>query len=337
MDHHFTIVGQGLAGTLLALALEERGVPFAIWDAGGPSASEVAAGLIVPVFGERWQKLPELERLLPFALRRYRELSERFGLPLLHPVRRLRLFRSERERERFSKRLSDPAFRPYFGEVVPPGGAGLGLRDGLGGVWLRECYRLETRTLLQEARRRWLREGRLRPEPFPPAAEVRGTVVSCQGWQILENRLFSRIPWRPAFGEILTLRAEGLPDFLVQRGKWLLPVGEGRYRLGATYRHRFSRVAPTEEGRRELLEALSELFREPVAVEVEGIAAGVRIQPQDGRPVLGRHPEAPKWAVLSGFGSHGALKIPFYTDLLARHLIEGQPLPKEVDVARFWR
>ncbi len=331
-----TIVGQGLAGTLLGLALQERGVPVTVWDWDGSNASRAAAGLIVPVGGKRWRRFPDVERLLPVAVRRYRELENRFGQKLLHPISRLRLFRSKQDLERFQKRLQDPAYRPYFGETVAPGGAGFGLRDDLGGVWLRECYRLDTERLLSQARQRWQEEGRFRLGT--PGRVERGVVVFCEGWRVVENPSFGKLPWRVTFGEILTLGGEEFPPFMVQRERWLLPVGGNRYRLGSTYRHRFDRVEPTQEGKEALLAGLRDLFRKEIPpFTLEGAVAGVRIGTADHRPVLGRHPDRPELLIFNGFGSHGALQIPEYAERLADHLLEGRPLPVEVTIDRFLR
>ena len=57
MGADFLIVGQGLAGTLLAWEFERAGFSFAIADAGhGRAASGVAAGIINPITGRRLVK-----------------------------------------------------------------------------------------------------------------------------------------------------------------------------------------------------------------------------------------------------------------------------------------
>ena len=53
------------------------------------------------------------------------------------------------------------------------------------------------------------------------------------------------------------------------------------------------------------------------------------------RPLLGRHPDQPALYVCNGFGARGALTIPWYTNRLAEHLVEGRPLPAEADIRRF--
>jgi len=52
----FLIVGQGLAGSLLAWELIQRGCSVLVVDKGEENASQVAAGLINPVTGIRFVK-----------------------------------------------------------------------------------------------------------------------------------------------------------------------------------------------------------------------------------------------------------------------------------------
>ena len=58
------IVGQGLAGSLLAFALHQRGQQVMLLDDGVVNASQVAAGLINPVTGQRLVKSVSASQLL---------------------------------------------------------------------------------------------------------------------------------------------------------------------------------------------------------------------------------------------------------------------------------
>ena len=75
----FIIVGQGLAGTLLAHDLLEKGHSVYIIDK--PliaSASKVAAGLINPVGMKRCIPSWQADVFLPFAFKRYQSLEKNF-------------------------------------------------------------------------------------------------------------------------------------------------------------------------------------------------------------------------------------------------------------------
>src|SRR5262245_20876558 len=112
IEHHpsymrpaLLIVGQGLAGTLLAWELERAGIPFAIMDRGHAGATTAAAaGLINPITGRRLVKSWRVDALLPVARESYRELEAALGVALWHGVRVRRLFADAREREIFAEK-----------------------------------------------------------------------------------------------------------------------------------------------------------------------------------------------------------------------------------------
>ena len=56
MDIDYLIIGQGLAGSLLAWELINRNCKVVIIDNGQENASQVAAGLINPIAGQRFVK-----------------------------------------------------------------------------------------------------------------------------------------------------------------------------------------------------------------------------------------------------------------------------------------
>ena len=77
--HDYLIIGLGLAGSLLAWELLQRGCTIMVVDNGLENASQVAAGLINPVTGMRLVKSADLEHLLPSAKRCYEQLSQFFS------------------------------------------------------------------------------------------------------------------------------------------------------------------------------------------------------------------------------------------------------------------
>ena len=77
------IVGQGLAGTLLAWNLRRRGGEVTIADADLPgSASAVAAGIINPVTGKRFVKSWRFDEFFPVARATYLALEQELGVPI---------------------------------------------------------------------------------------------------------------------------------------------------------------------------------------------------------------------------------------------------------------
>ena len=78
MNIDFLIIGQGLAGSLLAWELIQRDCKVVIIDNGKENASLVAAGLINPITGMRFVKSTDIDTLLPIAKQCYSQLADVF-------------------------------------------------------------------------------------------------------------------------------------------------------------------------------------------------------------------------------------------------------------------
>ncbi|MCC5024793.1 MAG: hypothetical protein J6386_19250 [Candidatus Synoicihabitans palmerolidicus] len=101
-----TIVGQGLAGSMLGWACDRRGIAFEIVDRGHEEeASRVGAGLVSPVTGRRLVPTWRFAEWRDAVLAQYRTMEETLGEPLVREMRLRRVFRDQAERKRFEARL----------------------------------------------------------------------------------------------------------------------------------------------------------------------------------------------------------------------------------------
>jgi glycine oxidase len=93
MSADVLVLGQGLAGTMLAWELEQAGVSFEIVDHGhAMAATSAAAGIINPITGQRLAKSWRFERCFPIAQASYQALERELGKSLWHPMRMRRIF-----------------------------------------------------------------------------------------------------------------------------------------------------------------------------------------------------------------------------------------------------
>lgn len=347
-DIDILIVGQGLAGSLLACELAQRGLRILVLDDEHASASSTAAaGLINPVTGQRIVKSVGVDEALPLARTRYRALEAILQRELLFELPMWRLLRSDREQQVWQKRKQDPDYAAYLGEwlererlqppfVAPRGGFA---QHGTG-------Y-LDTRALLDGVRE-YLREtGRYRAQHVDYGGfvveeeQVRydgircGRVIFCEGYKAMHNPWFNWLPFTPAKGEILSLQiGQPLPKVMINAGRWLMPRTDGSYRLGATYEHTQLDEIPTEAARQTLLEALPGILARPVSCRVTGHQAGVRPATTDRRPFVGFHPVHPQLAIFNGFGSKGSLLIPWHAAVFADALQGRGEVPQACDIRR---
>ncbi|MDA0950909.1 MAG: FAD-dependent oxidoreductase, partial [Bacteroidetes bacterium] len=159
-------------------------------------------------------------------------------------------------------------------------------------------------------------------------------VIFAEGFGLKQNPYFNYLPLQGSKGELLTIYAPELDlQQVLKSTVFIIPLGDHRYRVGATYdNHRLNNL-PTEEARNYLLERLRKFLK--VDFEVEAHVAGVRPSVSDRKPLVGRHPQHAQLAVLNGFGSRGVMIAPFAADALYRNLFEGAELDAELDIRRF--
>jgi glycine/D-amino acid oxidase-like deaminating enzyme len=342
------IIGQGLAGSLLALALLERGQRIRILDDGHrSSASMAAAGLVNPLGGMRFNRLPHLEACLASAQTRYLQLERQFKLSLWHPIPMVRLFRSEQQMRFYRRQADDPAAAPYLGGRFAAGESGHRLNDPHGGFRQRGTGYVAVAKLLTSLRTWFRDQGLLVEQDADPAnlqllaGGVRHAgmtarrLVFCQGRRSTSNPWFDWLPLQPAKGEILTLDCdEPLPDEIINAAHWLIPLVEGGWRLGATLDREHLDERPTDAGRRVLLTGLEQLLGRHLPVRIRSHLAGVRPNTSDRQPLLGAHPQHPELCICNGFGGRGSLTIPWYSERFADWLLGHGPLPAGADIRR---
>lgn len=324
MRANILIVGQGLAGTMLAWELERAGVAFTIADEGhAQAASRVSAGIINPVTGQRIVKSWRVDTLLPLARESYQAFEKELRVPLWREMRVRRLYLNEDERRVLAEKQARGDLADYAGP-----------NDG-DGFWIEGAARVDVATLVAAARERWRAAGVLREErvDFAKARLESDLVIDCTG---AAGGPFGFVPWQYSKGECLTVKIDGLAaDVVLNRGHWLLPLGPGLAKVGATHAPARKDRMLTAEARAALEASLTAMSSRAYAVVDQEV--GVRVYLADKKPVAGRHPAEPRLGVLNGFGAKGALFAPALAKQWVQHLVEGTPFDREVDVIRLWR
>lgn len=349
-DIDYLIIGQGLAGSALAWHLIQAGQRVRVIDDGHRSAaSRVAAGLVNPLAGMRFNRRPELADWLRSAQAWYDELAPLCGRPLFYRRPMLRLFRSAEQRRFHQRRLVDPEADGLLGVAFAARDCPEQVAAPFGGFVQQHTGYVDIPLLLARLRD-WLRaQDSLITEAIAfdalesTAAGVRMAhgcarhVVFCEGARLIDNPWFNTLPLEPDRGEILTLSSESWrPRHIINGAHWLLPLASDELRFGATHDHQTLDGGVTEAARQALLDGLHALAPDHRFAVIDQ-QAGVRPATQDRYPLVGRHPTQRSLWVCNGFGARGALSIPWYTERLARHLTNGQPLPAEADIRRFAR
>jgi glycine oxidase len=331
------IIGQGLAGTLLAFECQRRKRPFTIFDSGLSHASSmVAAGMWNPISIKRnqagWRSVELLRHLFEVYPRIEQQLSERF----FHPLPIHRIFPDVHAGNEWDQRSVTPEMNAYMHEPNCGSIKGFptpfGFGEIQGGGWLN------LPSMLQSARLFFQQLGVLREElvnqhQIRSWVEDEITVIHSTGSRAIEKSEFARIPILPNKGDVLTLNSTEFGEqSIVHFGKFLLPLGDGKFRLGSTYHPNSSNSEVTEQSRLELIDALKAHTTKPFEVLTHDV--GIRPTTVDRRPLAGRIPGALREFVLGGLGSKGVLLAPALSCYVL-DLMEGKcAVDLEVDPAR---
>jgi glycine/D-amino acid oxidase-like deaminating enzyme len=139
-------------------------------------------------------------------------------------------------------------------------------------------------------------------------------------------------PHRSAKGEILTVRAEGWDESRVRvgAGGWLLPVGDGLFRAGATYEWNELDEVPTEKGREFVEKIVRKLGGDDFEIVLH--EAGIRPILRRSEPLIG--PVGDDW-MFNGLGSKGALYAPAVAARLVKWISEGAEGEAELSFSAF--
>lgn len=340
MEVDYLIAGQGLAGTVIAWTALQRGKSVLIADPDPESnTSRSAAGLVNPILGPRLSASWRYRELWPCAVRFYQQQEARLGRAFFHPTPLVRFFTGHEQRERWFRKRAKPEYDglwqpcPDYPEdtaFLCPGAA-----------WLDLAAFLDASAPHLPIQRDWIDPAAI--QIGPEAVEWNGVrarhLIFCDGHAILRNPFFSFIPVRLARGDMLTLE---LPHWdenrILHRVKWVIPLGDHRFRLGATYDWPGTPGGVSGEPAEErILTTLRPLLPPPLPPPPYHMTSGIRPMAQHGVPFLGRHPVHPRLALLNGLGAKGVLLTPHYAAHLLDHLEFGAPLDPEVNVSHFWK
>lgn len=343
---HCFIVGQGIAGTVLAFTLLGRGHTVHVADANLPqTASKAAAGLFNPVTGYRMSKTWLADRLFPFLHAFYPAMERALNARFFYPVPMYRPFESVAQQNEVLSETADEKFAGYVEKIIYPDRYGRQIRDEFGGIVLKNCGYVDVPAMLAAAKSAWQNLN------IYHTCEVKDSdmtvtkekiywqgiefdyLIYCRGWKETQSGLF-HLPFRPVKGETLQVKfTDESYEEIVNRGCWILPQPDGTCRIGATYHNGDLSLEPTAKAWSELTDKLSKLTA--ASWQLVSRTAGIRPATYDRRPFIGMHPRYPRIGIFNGLGSKGVSLAPYFASVFADFL-EGKinALPEAVRIER---
>jgi glycine oxidase len=343
----YIIVGQGLAGSCVALQLMKRGKKIAVIDdASSNHSSRIAAGLFNPITGQNLVKTWMADALFPYLHQYYREVESLTAKQFFYPMKLYRPFGAVSEQNDWMGRAEDPAYAPYVELVAIKSPFKSELKDELGGMILKQCGFLNTTVFVDAVRDRIRSNNEFLGEPFnydrlkiesmhvSYGHLIARKIIFCEGYQNFKNPWFKNIPIRPLKGETITVKSSWQRDVILNRGVYMVPGnGSDEWRVGSTYNYNVTAPGVTEKGRKELMEKLNDLINFPFTIVAQDW--GIRPTTIDRRPILGVHSQFQRLLIFNGLGTKGVSLAPYFSEVLVRWELGEGALNKDVDVTRY--
>ncbi|HEY4788891.1 MAG TPA: FAD-dependent oxidoreductase [Bacteroidales bacterium] len=345
----YLIIGQGLAGTLLAYFLLRRQKEIVIVDQFNPSsASQVGAGIFNPVTGQRNVKTWMADVLFPFAESTYTEMESYLDCTFYHRMNLVKLFSDDHDREDWSAKMRTSDISCYVTNDGIPEFKNQWVVNSLGGVELKNTGYVDMVKLTTVFKVWMITENLLVERKFDYNDLViledavrwkdiqARKIVFCEGYKARQNPFFQWLPFVFSKGEMLTIHDEKLNlTNILNKGIFVLPIGGDTYKVGSTYTWNDLDENPTEEGKAGLNQRLGQIITSSFTVFDH--QAGIRPTVKDRKPLLGLHPEKQVMAIFNGLGTKGVSQAPFFANHLVEFLEERKPLEKTVDIRRFFK
>lgn len=346
MKFDYFIIGQGIAGSVMALELHKRGKKVMIISKENLSASSaVAAGIYNPFNFRRSIPTWHARIACPLASEFYSH-AENITHAQFHVLKKIiRIFGDAEEQVRWKNYLAGDDVAYASGEMIDADIAdkliapfGMGILTG-GGV-------LNTASFMYAVKEYFSARNEYRDEAFAGNIEFSNDeityedklsarkIIFCEGHLAAENPFFPNLPIAPSKGEMMHVSIPGLNlDDVINGPVYLAPLGNDLYTCGATYAPGKSDERITEDARAELITKLESMIRLPFRSESQ--FAGVRPAGRDRKPLVGTSRSNPNIAIFNGMSSKGVLLAPYLAKLLADHLENGAELPYEISLSRF--
>lgn len=342
----YLIVGQGLAGSLLAFSLLEKGEEVLIADDyKHASASQVAAGMWNPVTFKRLAASWLAKEMLEEMNLTFRKLEDQLQTKFFHTLPVARIFNSIQDANFWDEKSDHPEVGRYL-SARSNKSVQENFNSPFGNSEVNECGWLNVPLFREAARNYFIQHGN-----FIDDAVNENEVEYLESSIVWKGRTFDKLllcngigvnQWKglesldliPNHGQVLDLKIENLEiDAIVNFGQFLLPYGNNKFRLGATYNWNEVPDEPTDEAKDFLLSELKQRIEQDIVVESQ--KTGFRPTTRDRRPIIGFAKDNELLGVFGGLGSKGVLLAPYFSKLFASVLTEGSAIPKEASAARF--
>ncbi|SHK91213.1 Glycine/D-amino acid oxidase [Chishuiella changwenlii] len=344
----YIIVGQGVAGSCMAMKLIKEKKSFIVIDHHFHNASSIAGGIFNPVVLKRfsivWNASKQIERLKEV----FTDFENLLHKKYIYNFPVYRIFNDEQEKKTWLKKAnSHPDLIDYlsidteqlnnFSSIDSPIGSGEVLHTGRIDLMnlikdFKDYLQINDLFIKEEFDFNLLK---LQDNKASYKNIEADRIIFAEGFNILNNPYFKNLPIIGVKGEVLKVKTNAiLPDAVVKGKEFLMPLENNEFFVGATYDRDHVNYDNTIEAKEYLTTGVKQFLKSDI--EVVEQHASIRPTVVDRRPIIGEHPEFKQLVCLNGMGTRGTMLAPVMVDDLYNFLELNEPIDKEADITRFY-
>ena len=342
---HFLIVGGGVAGYSLTIALLNKNTKVTVLDSDENHGSAVAAGQINPIVFRRMNKSWRADEYMPVARNLYEELESFSETVIIVDKQIRRLFAHDQERDEWLKRQELPEYEMYLEKLSEDD---LNFSQAInicGSGRVKQSYYVHAKNFLSACqnyvsnhengayRKSKVNHSLVDAAKIEYKKEAFSGIIFCEGYKNFENPFFNFLQVDCTKGQLITVRSPIYKEESLNRKCFVMPIGSGEYKVGSTYEWNQPNVKIDDAAKELLRSNLASLVSE--RFEIIDQIAGIRPTVKDRRPIMGEHPDLSGLYIFNGLGAKGYMMAPLLGQELAEFILRGTELNKEVRLNRF--
>ncbi|MBP1223653.1 NAD(P)/FAD-dependent oxidoreductase [Flavobacterium sp. 1355] len=343
----YLIIGCGLAGISFSEIALKNNKSILVIDNNSQVSSKVAGGLYNPVILKRFSEVWKAEEQLILMEDFYNKIELKLNVKVNFKLPILRKFFSVEEQNNWFAASDKPLLAPFLStKLIFNKFSGIDSPYDYGEV-LHTGY-VDTALLLDKYHEYLIENNCLLNEPFDYAKLIINdgyleyknykakNIIFAEGFGLHANTFFQDLPLDGTKGELVVIKAPELNlDVIVNTSVFILPMGNGFFKVGATYNWKDKTDLPTEDGKKELVERIKEIIN--CDFEIVSHFGGVRPTVRDRRPIIGTHNKHASLHILNGLGTRGVMLGPAMAKDLFYYIENKTALDPVIDINRFYK